>query len=107
MGKIYLIVELNSDPIRYKIGITKGDASKRLKALQTGASNELLLLNEYHSNNYRKIEGALHSKYRRFSTEGGKEWFELPDSDVLKFEAECQRIDKQIKLLQESGNPFL
>ena len=107
MGKIYLIVELNSSPIRYKIGITKGDAYKRLKALQTGASNELLLLNEYHSPNYRKIEGALHSKYRRFSTEGGKEWFELPDIEILKFENECKIIDKQITILQESGNPYI
>ena len=46
-GKVYLIVDWSSQPLKYKVGITKSDVTKRLKSLQTGSSGELVLLKTY------------------------------------------------------------
>ncbi len=105
MGYLYLIVDWGSDPERYKIGITKNDVEKRLKQLQTGASSELVLLRTYESDNYRKIERWFHRKYSSYATDGGKEWFQLPNDDVLNFITECERIDETVQLLKDQ-NPF-
>lgn len=106
MGFIYLLTDWSSNPPRYKVGITKNDVQKRIKQLQTGCSGELVLVKTYESENYRKIEGTLHRGYKHYSTDGGKEWFELPDERVLNFLNECKQIDDNIKYLLESGNPF-
>ena len=106
MGFIYLLVDWGSNPEKYKIGITKNDVEKRIKQLQTGASSELVLLKTYESDNYRKIEGTLHRGYKTYSTDGGKEWFELPNDRVLNFINECEQIDSNINFLRENGNPF-
>lgn len=106
IGYIYLITDWSSNPTRFKVGITKGDVKKRLKALQTGSSGELVLLNTYSSENYRKIETILHRGYKSYSTDGGKEWFELPDNRALSFIKECETIDSNLKMLKESQNPF-
>lgn len=105
-GKVYLLVELNSHPIKYKIGITRGDVKKRLKSLQTGSSNELIVLNLFESDHYLYIEKYLHKIYSEYSTEGGKEWFELPDEIVPNFKQECLNIENRILNLIQSGNPF-
>lgn len=105
-GNVYLIVDWESTPEKYKIGITKNSVEDRLKQLQTGSSGELVLLNTYSSDNYRKIETILHRGYKSHSTDGGKEWFELPEDRVLNFKKECKKIDDNLKLLKESENPF-
>lgn len=105
-GNIYLITDWSSEPQRFKVGITKGEVQKRLKQLQTGSSGELVLINTYSSDNYRKIETILHRGYKSHSTDGGKEWFELPEDRVLNFKKECEKIDNNLKLLKESKNPF-
>jgi hypothetical protein len=106
-GKIYLITNWSSNVNRYKIGITKNSPEDRLKSLQTGSSGELVLLKVYESENYRKIEGILHRTYSHFSTDGGKEWFELPDDRVLNFIKECEKIDNNLNALKDSNNPFI
>jgi hypothetical protein len=105
MGYIYLLVEWGSNPERFKIGITKDNVDARIKQLQTGSSSELVLLRQYESDNYRKIEKWLHRKYKSYSTDGGKEWFQLPDDDALNFIKECQKIDEAVQILKEN-NPF-
>jgi len=105
-GNIYLITDWSSQPQRYKIGITKGKVESRLKQLQTGSSGELVLLMTYSSNNYRKIETILHRGYKSHSTDGGKEWFELPEHRVLNFKKECMQIDENLEFLKKSKNPF-
>ena len=106
-GVVYLITDWSSSPEKYKIGITKNSPEDRLKSLQTGSSGELVLLNTYQSYNYRKIEGILHRGYKSYSTDGGKEWFELPNEVILNFINECKQIDDNIKFLMESDNPFI
>ena len=106
MGIVYLLCELGSDPERYKIGITKGDPIKRVKQLQTGCSNVISLLNSFESEYYHKIESSLHREYKSYSTDGGKEWFELPTELVFKFKDRCNQLHDTFKMLEESGNPF-
>ena len=106
-GVVYLITDWSSEPEKYKVGITKNSPEDRLKSLQTGSSGELVLLKTYKSENYRKIEGVLHRGYKPYSTDGGKEWFELPDNIVINFLKECERIDNNIKLINEMNDSFI
>lgn len=107
MGKIYLIAELNSNPIKYKLGKTKRKVSQRLKEHQTGASNELVVVGEYNSEYYHKIEALLKRQYAQYATEGGTEWFTLPDEVMTKFISECEKAEQTFSFLKESGNPFI
>ena len=106
MGIVYLLCELGSSPERYKIGITKEDPQKRIKQLQTGCSNEIILLRSFKSDFYKKIESALHREYSTYSSGGGTEWFSLPSVEVFKFEDKCKILHQNFKFLKESENPF-
>ena len=105
-GKVYLLLDWCSSPEKYKIGITKNDINERVKALQTGASSELVLISSYESENYRRIETTLHRNYKTYSTGGGKEWFELPYDNVVSFVEQCRKIDDNIKFLKENNHFF-
>jgi hypothetical protein len=106
-GFVYLITDWSSNPEKFKVGVTKKTPEDRLRSLHTGSSGELVLLKTYESENYRRIETVLHRGYKPYSTDGGKEWFELPPTLALDFFNECKKIDDNIKYLQESGNPFI
>ena len=106
-GYIYLINEYGSELEHFKVGVTKGDVNKRLKSLQTGCPNELLLINQYESPHYLKIEKYLHRKYNNYSTDGGTEWFQLPIDEVFNFISECNKAHDMYQTLIDSGNPFI
>jgi DNA mismatch repair ATPase MutS len=102
MGYVYL---LNSwDDETYKIGVSKyEDISKRIKQLQTGNPSEIILLQKYKSENYRKIETMLH---RHFGTQHKRgEWFKLEDEQVLNFACKCEELDNMITMLLKE-NPY-
>jgi hypothetical protein len=103
MGYVYLIVDWGSNPEMYKIGITKKNVENRLKQLQTGSSSKLVLLKTYQSENYRKIETILHRIYGSYSSDGGKEWFQIPTKKVMGFINECEKIDENLKFLSENS----
>ena len=105
IGIVYLLCELGT-PERYKIGITREDPKKRVKQLQTGSSNEIILLKAFSSSFYKKIEKTLHREYSQYSSNGGTEWFELPTDLVFKFESRCNQLEENFKVLEESQNPF-
>ncbi len=106
MGLVYLLCEL-SDVERYKIGVTKRDVEQRIKEHTTGNSNPIHLVNKYESDVYNKIESWLHRKYANYKTiDGGTEWFNLPDEDVLNFTKTCEEVEATIRSLMEN-NPFL
>ncbi len=106
MGIVYLLCELGSNPERYKIGITKGDPENRVKQLQTGCSNQIMLLRSFRSEYYTKIESTLHREYKLYASEGGTEWFILPSDAVFGFIPRCKQIHDNFKSLTESENPF-
>ena len=103
MGTVYLLAEFCNNS-RFKIGITKGDdVGKRLSQLQTGNSNEIIIINSYKSPNYRKVEGMLHRHFG--STRAIGEWFDLTHEQVMSFTEEAKKADEIINLLLRD-NPF-
>lgn len=80
---IYLINML--DTKYYKVGYTsKKTAADRLAALQTGCPRKLILLAEGEGS--EKDEANIHLEIWRYRTDGGDEWFELPDdvANIIK-----------------------
>jgi len=104
-GYVYLLTDFDSFPEKFKIGITKQEPEKRIKQLQTGCSGEIVLLRTYKSKFYKKIEKFLHRKYKKYNSNGGTEWFELPDEEVLTFIEECENAEKMFIPLID--NPFM
>ena len=102
MGVVYLLTNHND---QYKIGITKYNANRRIKDLQTGNADEITVVAEFESEYNRKIEGALHRRYGTKRLKG--EWFYLEKKDTQNFISECQMLHDNFKLLEESGNPFI
>ncbi len=107
MGVVYLLCEYGSNPERYKVGITKNSVVNRIKSLQTGSSHEIILLKEFNSKHYKRIESILHNLYKEYSTDGGTEWFELPTNIVMNFIQDCIKVENIIKTLTSSGNPYI
>lgn len=100
MGLVYLILNVESG--RYKIGITKNSANKRISNLKTGNDCELMLIKTYESRNYKAIERLLHVYYEPKRICG--EWFELEDSDVFNFKNKCNEMDETINVMKD--NPY-
>ena len=82
MGYVYLLLVVDADGERYKIGFTKNHPCKRVKQLQTGNAAVITLLNFYESYNYQKVERWLHGRYAFQKTEAGNEWFNLTIEDI-------------------------
>lgn len=58
LGYVYLLSMWEDDTNLYKIGVTKNDIDKRIKSLQTGNPSEILLINSYKSENYRRVKNS-------------------------------------------------
>ena len=101
MTSVYLIRGNNG---KYKIGISK-NPKERIRALQTGNSEQLKIIETYESENAGTIEFALHAQYSHVKKTG--EWFDLSISDEVNFIKNCQRIDESIKFLKKSGNVYI
>lgn len=108
-GYIYLISTTDIDDndnegkLYYKIGITKNNPKLRVKQLSTGSAAKLILLREYESVEYKKIERMLHRDFGGKRKEG--EWFDLTDEDIFGFIDKCKEADDIIGFLKEN-NPF-
>lgn len=98
MGYLYLIKAEDSET--YKIGITKKSPEKRLKTLQTGNPEKLILCETYQSEHYRKMETHIHRVLKERRLEG--EWFLL--DDTFCFIKECKKAEEIADAL--SDNPF-
>ena len=107
MGLVYLLCELGDTSERYKIGVTRRDVEQRMKEHTTGNSNPIHLVDKYESDIYIKIESWLHRKYGSCKTvDGGTEWFNLPDEDVIKFSKTCKEVEAIIRNLMENNHFF-
>lgn len=102
-GYVYLLSMWEDDTNLYKIGVTKNDIDKRIKSLQTGNPSEILLINSYKSENYRRVETMLHHYYSSSNKRG--EWFTLEREKVKDFTNKCEYFDRCINLLKKE-NPF-
>lgn len=101
MKKVYLI---RGNDGKYKIGVSK-TPKKRIKPIQTGNPDQLVIVDVYESNNAYKIESALHNKYAYARNVG--EWFDLSISDEMDFVENCRNIDNGINILKKMENYFI
>lgn len=105
IGTVYLLLSISPDNIEsHKIGITTKSVEERIKSLQTGNPNKISVLKQYKTPNYRKLESALHRKFRT-RTEAKNEWRTLTDEEVNSFLEECKKID-HIQTWLKNKNPF-
>jgi hypothetical protein len=101
-GFVYLIKE-SGDDFMCKVGVTTAkDVNTRLKKLQTGNGNKLILLKSFKSNNPFKLEKMLHNYYGNNREEG--EWFLLGENEINEFESLCNKYQVIIDSLID--NPF-
>lgn len=102
MAYVYLITEEN-DSDCYKIGSTrKNDINERLKELQTGNSEKLLIANYFECDKPFKLEQMLHRHYRKYNRLN--EWFNLSKEEVDNFTEVCKKYHNIIVSLKD--NPF-
>jgi len=99
---IYLIKQ--QDTSFYKIGFTKKDPIKRLKELQTGNGNELVLVKVFESYFSSKVERSLHLHFKNKSV--NLEWFLLDENDLLEFDNLCIRYEESFKFLKDHNHFF-
>ena len=101
---IYLIECRDAEETYYKIGYTKNNVIKRLKQLQTGSSYELRIVYDFETEFGTKLESTLHrmNELKRVRNE----WFNLSQTDVLEFWTNCEKIEKNFKILKDSNNVF-
>ena len=107
MGFVYLILEVNEGGDEcYKVGISSKDPLKRKNNLKTGNPNQLSVLKQYQSENYKKIERFLHTKYSNKKTISNNEWFNLSDEDVINFYKSCKEIDDVISFMKSNNSYY-
>ena len=99
MGYVYLLGDWDKDG-RYKIGVTRGDVSKRIKKLQTGNSGEIYLVSQYQTEHPFMMEKMLHARFNVDKVLN--EWFELKNEDVIGFTRHCKEIEEIIDALKDN-----
>jgi hypothetical protein len=98
-GYVYLINEVNTN--NYKIGISKNPANEgRIKNLQTGNHNELVIVYEIKSKCYTSLEKTLHRTFTYNHLRG--EWFNFPDTTPDTIIQEIIRTNNNLELLLEN-----
>ena len=98
IGYVYLFF----DGTYYKIGHTNRSVKQRQEEAQIYNPNELQIINEYKTFNYKKIEYLLH---RRFSFKNIRgEWFDLTNEEANGFMDKCKMLEEEIKTME--NNPF-
>ena len=101
MGFVYLIGD-NDRFGFYKIGATRGDVKRRLKALQTGNSGELFIEKIHETKHPFIVENILHNRLMHRQTIN--EWYDLELEDVINFTKNCDEIEEIIETMKD--NPF-
>lgn len=100
-GYVYLINDWERDGV-FKIGVTRGNIERRMKKLQTGNPDDLVLCRWHETEHPFFVEKILHQKYNNFKVRD--EWFELSNDEALKFPETCNEIEDMILAMKD--NPF-
>lgn len=105
MGYVYLMISTDeTNTTTFKIGASN-NPEKRVKSLQTGNPNKILLHRKYESKNYLKVERWLHRQYQT-KTEAKNEWRTLTDEQVLSFSDNCKIADDNIQFLLDHNTLY-
>ena len=98
-GCVYLI----TDGEFFKIGVTRGSIEKRIRKLQTGNPDSIVIISHYDTDYPFKIESALHARHSHQRI--NNEWFNLTPYDIKNFKKECEQLDYMFTKIKD--NPFL
>ena len=101
MSIIYLIECRRDYDSVYKIGYTKNNPNRRLSELQTGNDGELKVLHTFETAHGQRLERILHRFLAHKKTESKKEWFKLDLVDVYNFTAMCEKIEKNLNVINK------
>ncbi len=101
MAVVYLLGDWTRDNV-YKIGVTRGKVSERIKKLQTGNSGEIYLVDCFETSYPFLMERNLHMKFCGKNISG--EWFELTPEEIINFKKYCIELEKMFESLKD--NPF-
>lgn len=110
MGIVYLINIERTD--LYKIGITRKKPEERLRALQTGNPNKLILVDFYKTEIFNQVEAIIHRrlKHKKHIPEDFEnlmgEWFCLDFNDVIDFKKTCQIIEDGLNAIRNNSTLF-
>lgn len=103
MNKRYVYLLKTPENI-YKIGVAK-NVEKRIKQLQTGCADEIILVDKFLSNYPFKIESILHRRYETNKING--EWYGLSNENINNFQKDCTIMERNFKCLEKFDNPFM
>lgn len=101
MAVVYLLGDWTRDNV-YKIGVTRGKISERIKKLQTGNSGEIYLVDCFETSYPFLMEKNLHLKFGSKKISG--EWFELTPDEANTFKKHCSELEKMFESVKD--NPF-
>jgi hypothetical protein len=99
---VYLIKTQKSQ--KYKIGIAK-DVQKRVRELQTGNPEQLIIVYSHPTQYASKVETALHNHYNYLNDRG--EWFKFDLCIELDFPILRKQIEDNLIFLKKHGNKFI
>lgn len=78
---VYIIRREGSD--EYKIGYTaNSDVNVRLQELQTGNARRLIVVTTIEGGT--DVETEFHRRFLQYKTDGGTEWFDIPEEIISK-----------------------
>jgi hypothetical protein len=75
----------------YKIGISK-NPKKRIKQLQTGSGEKIVLIDQYLTKYYSEVEVSLHGLYAPHHNLG--EWFNIGIVEANSFQDRCNLFNE-------------
>lgn len=104
LGYVYLLEEFRNEERAFKIGFTTTTVEKRVKSMQTGNSDEIVICYKYKTKNYLRLEKMMHIHFASKHKRG--EWFSMSDSQALSFLDKCKEKDDTINFMMSSDNPF-
>jgi len=96
---VYLIK--SKDNNLYKIGVAK-NPSNRIKQLQTGSCEELIIVHTFETTIAFKVEKSIQRRYSHLHKIN--EWFNYDTTIEPNFLKECELINRSILLIEENQN---
>jgi hypothetical protein len=108
MKYVYLI-KLGDTDI-YKIGFSK-NPKNRIKHLQTANPYELSLTDSYLCKRASTIEGILHRRFNSMKIDENEiklsgEFFKLDNNTVKSFKETCEKIDTNLRIIEEMSTLY-
>lgn len=100
-GIVYLLEEYRNEECAFKIGFTTKPIEERVKSMQTGNSDEIIVCHTVHTEHYLKLEKLLHNFYCPSHKRG--EWFSITDEEALNFKNICDEKISLIKYLEKNN----